>query len=41
MVNSERLEIPKQPEAYTGEIIIEAEDMNYRSIGSCEVTPGR
>ena len=39
MVNSERLEIPKQPEAYTGEIIIEAEDMNYRSIGSCEVTP--
>ena len=39
MVSREHLEIPKQPEAYTGEIIIEAEDMNYRSIGSCEVTP--
>lgn len=39
MVNRERLEIPKQPEPYAGEIIIEAEDMNYRSVGSCEVTP--
>ena len=39
MVNRERLEIPKQPEPYAGEIIIEAEDMNFRSISSCEVTP--
>lgn len=39
IVNCERLEIPKQPEPYFGTIIIEAEDMNYRYIGSNEVTP--
>lgn len=39
VVNYKPLEIPKQPEAYFGEIIIEAEDMNYYNIKGCEVTP--
>lgn len=39
IVSNAPLETPKQPEAYLGEIIIEAEDMNYLSIGSCETTP--
>ena len=32
-------ELPKQPEPYHGEIIIEAEDMDYRSIKSCVTDP--
>ncbi len=34
-----RLGIPKQPEAYKGEIIIEAEDMDFKSIKSCVTDP--
>ena len=33
------LELPKQPDEYFGEIIIEAEDMNYKSIKSCVTDP--
>ena len=33
------LDLPKQPNAYNGEIIIEAEDMDYRSIRSCVTDP--
>ena len=32
-------DLPKQPEAYHGEIIIEAEDMDFRSIKSCVTDP--
>lgn len=31
-VGNTRLEIPKQPEQFNGTLIIEAEDMNYRSV---------
>ncbi len=33
------LDLPKQPEEYHGEIIIEAEDMDYKSIKSCVTDP--
>lgn len=33
------LELPKQPEPFFGEIIIEAEDMDYKSIKSCVLDP--
>ena len=33
------LELPKQPEAWRGEIIIEAEDMDYKSVKSCVTDP--
>ena len=33
------LEQPKQPEAYEGEVILEAEDLNYKSISSCVTLP--
>ena len=33
------LDLPRQPEAYRGEIIIEAEDMDYKSIKSCVTDP--
>lgn len=33
------LGIPQQPEAYKGEIIIEAEDMDYKNIKSCVTDP--
>ena len=33
------LDVPKQPEDYRGEIIIEAEDMDYKSIKSCVTDP--
>ena len=33
------LDVPRQPEAYHGEIIIEAEDMDYKSIKSCVTDP--
>jgi hypothetical protein len=33
------LEIPKQPEAYDGKVILEAEDLNYKNIGSCITFP--
>ena len=33
------LDLPKQPEEYHGEIIIEAEDMDYKSIRSCVTDP--
>ena len=33
------LDAPKQPEPYHGEIIIEAEDMDFRSIKSCVTDP--
>ncbi|MBO7466250.1 MAG: glycosyl hydrolase family 98 [Bacteroidaceae bacterium] len=33
------LPLPKQPEQYHGEIIIEAEDMDYKSINSCCTDP--
>lgn len=33
------LGIPQQPEAYKGEIIIEAEDMDFKSIKSCVTDP--
>ena len=33
------LAAPKQPEPYAGPLVIEAEDMDYRSVKSCEVTP--
>lgn len=36
---SKMLELPKQPEEYTGEIIIEAEDMDYKNITSCVTDP--
>ena len=32
-------DLPKQPAAYHGEIIIEAEDMDYKSINSCVTDP--
>ena len=32
-------DLPKQPEDYYGEIIIEAEDMDYKSIQSCVTDP--
>lgn len=32
-------DLPKQPEAYHGEIIIEAEDMDYKNIKSCVTDP--
>ena len=36
---STALEQPKQPEAYEGEVILEAEDLNYKSISSCVTFP--
>ena len=33
------LDLPKQPEDYRGEIIIEAEDMDFKSIKSCVTDP--
>ena len=33
------LETPKQPEAYDGEVILEAEDLNYKSISQCVTFP--
>ena len=33
------LETPKQPEPFFGEIVIEAEDMDYKSINSCVLDP--
>ena len=33
------LDLPKQPEDYYGEIIIEAEDMDYKNIASCVTDP--
>ena len=35
----EPLSLPKQPEEYVGEIIIEAEDMDYKSIKQCATDP--
>jgi len=32
-------DLPKQPEAYNGEITIEAEDMDYKSVKSCVTDP--
>ena len=32
-------DLPKQPEAYTGEITIEAEDMDYKNVASCVLDP--
>ncbi len=34
-----QLKSPKQPEAYTGPVTIQAEDMNYRSIQKCCLNP--
>lgn len=36
---SSALDLPKQPDDYYGEIIIEAEDMNYKNIKSCVTDP--
>ena len=36
---SAHLDAPLQPAPFCGELIIEAEDMNYKSIKSCETTP--
>ena len=36
---STALEQPKQPEAYEGEVILEAEDLNYKDISSCVTFP--
>lgn len=36
---SSPLQLPKQPEDYYGEIIIEAEDMDYKNIKKCVVDP--
>lgn len=36
---STALEQPKQPEAYDGEVILEAEDLNYKNINSCVTFP--
>lgn len=33
------LDLPKQPEPYHGEIVIEAEDMDFKSIKSCVTDP--
>ena len=33
------LDLPKQPEEYFGELIIEAEDMDYKNIKSCVTDP--
>ncbi len=33
------LPLPKQPEAYHGEIVIEAEDMDYKNVKSCATLP--
>lgn len=33
------LDLPKQPEPYCGEVTIEAEDMDYKSIKSCVTDP--
>ena len=33
------LEQPKQPETYEGEVILEAEDLNYKDISSCVTFP--
>ena len=33
------LELPKQPEPFFGEIVIEAEDMDYKSVKSCVLDP--
>ncbi len=38
-VPNERLELPKQPEPYYGTLIIEAEDMDTRSVKGVEQTP--
>ncbi len=35
----EPLELPKQPETWRGEILIEAEDMDYKSVKSCCTDP--
>ena len=32
-------DLPKQPDAYKGEIIIEAEDMDYKSVKNCTTSP--
>lgn len=36
---SAKLETPKQPEAYDGEVILEAEDLNYKNISQCVTFP--
>ena len=36
---STALEIPKQPEAYEGTVILEAEDLNYKNISQCVTFP--
>jgi len=35
----EPLELPRQPEAWRGEILIEAEDMDYKNVKSCCTDP--
>lgn len=39
VANSSPLKMPKQPEDYYGELIIEAEDMDYKSVRSCVLDP--
>ena len=41
MVNSSALsaDLPKQPAEYDGEVIVEAEDMDYKNIKSCVLDP--
>ncbi len=39
VASSAALEIPKQPEAYEGTEILEAEDLNYKNISSCITFP--
>ena len=36
---STALETPKQPDAYDGEVILEAEDLNYKNISQCVTLP--
>ncbi len=38
-IEVEPLELPKQPEEWNGEILIEAEDMDYKDVKSCCVDP--
>ena len=39
VASSTALETPKQPEAYDGTVILEAEDLDYKNIGSCVTFP--
>lgn len=41
VVPNTRLELPKQPEKFNGPIVIEAEDMDFKSIKSCVTDPYR